>query len=78
MVIYVGGEFKKPGVYPWTNGMTLQDAFAAAGGFTEFAVHRIWLRHSDGSSDRFRWSSARPLTNNPTLRPGDSVINPRE
>jgi len=77
-LVYVSGEFHKPGVYTWTNGMTLKDAFTAAGGFTEFAWQRILLRHYDGSVERFRWSGKQPLTNNPALRPGDSVMNPRQ
>jgi hypothetical protein len=77
LLVYVSGEFCKPGPYTWTNGMTLKDAFSAAGGFTEFAWERIHLHHYDGSVERFSWSEKRPLTNNPALRPGDSVINPR-
>lgn len=76
--IYVRGEFRAPGPYPWTNGMTLKDSFAAAGGFTDFAVPRVRLEHWDGSSQRYQWSSTQPLTNNPVLKPGDKVINLRE
>jgi len=76
-LIYVEGEFKNPGVYPWTNGMSLQDAFAAADGFTVFALKWIILRHPDGSKEQYKWSTKRPLTDNPALRPGDSVSNPR-
>jgi polysaccharide export outer membrane protein len=76
--IYVHGEFKNPGQYPWTNGMTLRDAISAAGGFTDFAYERIRLVHPDGSSQFFKWSATHPLTNNAILRPGDSVINPRQ
>ena len=78
LLVYVSGEFKKPGCYAWTSGMTLKDAIAAAGGFTEFAWERIRLQHWDGSSERFRWSGKRPLANNPPLKPGDKVINPRQ
>jgi hypothetical protein len=58
--------------------MTLRDAFSAAGGFTQFAWERIYLQHWDGTVEKFRWSSEKPLTNNPALRPGDRVINPRQ
>jgi hypothetical protein len=58
--------------------MTLKDAFAIAGGFTDFAWEGIWLRHWDGSSDTHRWSSEKPLTNKPFLKPGDQVDNPRK
>lgn len=75
--IYVHGEFKSPGRYDWTNGMTLKDAIAAAGGFTEFAWPRIVIQHPDSSKQQYKWSSARPLRNNPALKPGDKVWNPR-
>lgn len=75
--IYVSGEFHAAGRYAWTNGMRLKDAFAAAGGFTDFAWHRIRLVHWDGTMEMYRWSSERPLTKNPLLKPGDKVINPR-
>lgn len=58
--------------------MTLKNAFLAAGGFTEFAVEYVILRHRDGTEQRFRWSVKKPLTNNPALRPGDCIINPRQ
>ena len=76
--IYVGGEFHNPGRYGWTNGMTLRDSFSAAGGFTEFAWEYIHLQHWDGTVEKFRWSSKLSLTNNPALRAGDKVINPRQ
>jgi len=78
LFIFVGGEFRNPGQFAWTNGMTLKDSIAAAGGFTDFAVSRIHLQHWDGSSERYKWNAKRPLTNNPALRPGDAVINPRQ
>jgi len=76
-LIFVGGEFTQPGRYAWTNGMTLRDAFAVAGGLTVFAESRIRLKHWDGSVERYKWSPKNPLTNNPTLRPGDSILNPK-
>jgi protein involved in polysaccharide export with SLBB domain len=77
-VIFVDGEFMNPGRYAWTNGMTLNDAFAAAGGFTDFARKRIRLRHWDGTTEYYRWSVHSPLTNNPALKPGDQILNPRD
>src|SRR6185312_11139085 len=35
--IYVNGTVRNPGAVAWTNGMTLQDAVNAAGGFADFA-----------------------------------------
>jgi protein involved in polysaccharide export with SLBB domain len=76
--VYVDGAFRNPGRYAWTNGMRLKDAIEAAGGFTEFSNHRIKLIHWDGISQRFRLRGDWFLTNNPVLKPGDSVLNPRE
>src|SRR5712671_6219187 len=47
--IYVYGDFRNPGRYDWTNGMTLTDAVSASGGFTEFASHRLRLQHRDAA-----------------------------
>ena len=76
--VFVRGEFRNPGRYAWTNGMTLDDAFVAAGGFTDFALLRVRVLHWDGSSETYRWGTQHPLTNNPALKPGDSVLNPRD
>ena len=75
--IHVGGEFKRPGAYPWTNGMRLKDAFDVAGGFTVFASKLVALtRPGEPRQHYFKWSTQRPLTNNPALKPGDSVYAP--
>jgi len=77
--VYVDGEFRNPGRYQWTNGMRLKDAIDAAGGFTEFARHRIKLIHSDGTSARsFRLVGDWVRTNNPALHDGDRIHNLRD
>ena len=76
--VYVGGGFRKPGRYSWTNGMRLNDAIEAAGGFSEFASRRIKLRHLDGTVETYRLRGNWTVTNNPALKPGDRVQNPRE
>ena len=75
--VYVDGEFRNPGRYLWTNGMTLKDAIEAAGGFNEFANRRIRLRHPDGTVESYRLVGDWAHTNNPALRPGDNIHNPR-
>jgi len=74
--IYVDGEFNNHGKYAWTNGMTLQDAIEAAGGFTEFSDRRVRLRHSDGTVQVYSLGHGYN-PNNPLLRPGDHIFNPR-
>jgi protein involved in polysaccharide export with SLBB domain len=78
--VYVSGEFRNSGRYAWTNGMRLKDAIDAAGGFTEFANHRIKIIHQDGTTQRYRLRGdwALGLTNNPVLKPLDAIINPRD
>lgn len=77
-IVYVDGEFRNPGRYPWTNGMTLKDAIDAAGGFTEFANHRIKIIHQDGTTQRYRLRGDWDWTNNPVLKQLDRIHNPRE
>jgi protein involved in polysaccharide export with SLBB domain len=75
--IYVNGDFRIPGQYAWTNGMTLQDAISAAHGFTDFAPRGLRIRHSDGSLDFYKLDSKMHLTNNPPVLPGDNILSPR-
>jgi hypothetical protein len=72
-VVYVAGSVKKPGEYPWTNGMTFKDAVGAAGGFSEFEPTRLKLRHRDGTVDAFKIKKADPFKHNPKLKSGDYV-----
>jgi protein involved in polysaccharide export with SLBB domain len=77
-VIYVDGEFKNNrAIYPWTNGMRLQDAMDAAGGLTDFATRNLRVRHADGSVEKYRLSPHYKPTKNPVLQPGDQIISPR-
>jgi len=76
-LIFMQGEFKNPGTYAWTNGMTLKDGIDEANGFTDFAPQKFRLQHWDGSVERFRMGAGRTLTNNPALRSGDSIFSPR-
>ena len=74
--IFTKGEFKGPGRYPWTNGMSLKEGVDAAGGFTDSATRRLQLKHWDGSQEFYRLGPGRTLTNNPALKAGDSIISP--
>jgi len=57
-------------------GLTLTNAIATAGGFTDFAdISRIDLLRGAGSIERYSYSLIiRGLTNNPTLQPNDRVL----
>jgi protein involved in polysaccharide export with SLBB domain len=74
--VYVAGEVIVPGRYAWTNGMTLQDAVSAAGGFTDFAPRRLRVNHN-GVSTLYRLGPDRTFTNNPAVQAGDSIYSPR-
>lgn len=65
--VYINGEVKKPGAYPFQPGLTLQKAIALAGGFTERASRRnIALAGSDGSENQ-------SVGLNTLIQPGDVV-----
>ncbi len=76
LFIYVGGEVKQAGRINWADGLTLTNAIAMAGGFTDFADRsRIDLRRRSGSLERYSYPRIiRGLTNNPTLQPSDEVL----
>jgi len=76
LFIYVGGEVKQAGRFNWVDGLTLTNAIATAGGFTDFAdISRIDLLRGAGSIERYSYSLIiRGLTNNPTLQPNDRVL----
>jgi len=81
----VGGEVGKPGKFDWRGDITLTQAIAIAGGFTEAAKHSqvlLFRRVSD------QWTSAkiinvkkmfesRDLLEDPDLKPGDMLFVPK-
>ncbi len=74
VVVYVGGEVKKPGSYPYEEGMTLVKAITLAGGFSDRAAeHKIRLT---------RRSPAGEVTLAPSLpdaiKPNDVIMVPEK
>ncbi|MGA1342824.1 MAG: polysaccharide biosynthesis/export family protein [Hyphomonas sp.] len=66
---YILGEVAKPGEYPYTNGLTVQNAVAAAGGFSYRANKKVvYIKSTD--SDR---EIAYDLTPSTVVRPGDTL-----
>ena len=66
---YILGEVGNPGTYPYTNGLTVQNAIAAAGGFTYRANKRVvFIKSID--SDR---EVAFDLNPNTVVKPGDTL-----
>ena len=65
---FVGGEVKSPGGFPFTPGMTVQQAIAQAGGFSDEASEQVWVTHEHEPA-----SSARIIDGQSPVRPGDHL-----
>lgn len=74
---YILGEVAKPGQYPFVSGMTVQQAVAAAGGFTYRANEKtIFVRRSRAASEgsvKVR-ESAIPVLPGDTIRVGQRYL----
>nr|MBV6630643.1 polysaccharide export protein [Oceanococcus sp. HetDA_MAG_MS8] len=67
--IYITGAVAKPGAYPFTPGMTVQQAIVLAGGETRFAADRYYLQRNNDSTDK-----QLRISNRSVLFPGDVII----
>ena len=69
---YILGEVRSPNTYPYTSGLTVLNAVATAGGFSERANTReVFIKHADQVEER-RYG----LTTTLQVRPGDTVRIP--
>ncbi len=66
---YILGEVARPGEYPYTNGLSVQNAIAAAGGFTYRANRRVVYIKSVDSANEVAYD----LTPGTVVRPGDTL-----
>ncbi len=66
---YILGEVRIPGEYPYTNGLTVQNAVAAAGGFTYRANKRVVYIKNAGGTEEFAYE----LTPSTLVQPGDTL-----
>jgi protein involved in polysaccharide export with SLBB domain len=66
---YILGEVGKPGEYPFTSGLTVQNAVAAAGGFTYRANKQIVYIKSIDSPAEVKYD----LTPGTVVKPGDTL-----
>jgi polysaccharide export outer membrane protein len=75
---YVRGEVKKPGRYPLMSGLTLVQAVAAAGGYTEFANPKRTSLLREGKTKEYdvREMERRPEKDIP-IKVGDVIVVPR-
>jgi len=69
---YILGEVNRPGSYPYVDGMSVQNAVAAAGGYTSKAVESgVYVRH-EGQSQEVRLDTDSPAQ----IYPGDVLRVP--
>ena len=80
---YILGEVMRTGEYPLVKHLTVLQAFALAGGFTEWASKKeiILLRHEAGKDKIFRINykditKGKDFSQNLKLRPDDTIIVP--
>jgi polysaccharide export outer membrane protein len=66
---YILGEVNRPGEYPFSEGLTVQNAVATAGGFTYRANQRqVYIKHrSEVAERKVRITAATPV------EPGDTI-----
>jgi len=68
--VYVSGEVRNPGAYPFAPGMTVRQAISLAGGFTEHAsAGRLRVvRQSEGKSHELK------VKIDDVVKPGDTLV----
>lgn len=66
---YILGEVEESGEYPYTDGLTVMNAVATAGGFTYRANTRVVYIKRDGSTQEM----AIALTPSTPVQPGDTI-----
>jgi polysaccharide export outer membrane protein len=78
--VYVTGEVGHPGVYPLLGSYRLLDILSAAGGVTSQGGYDISITHANDPDhpQSVRLNKQNPdTTNNPSMRPGDTVYVPQ-
>lgn len=67
---YVSGQVRRPGVYPFTLGLTVQQGLTLAGGLTDYASPgNIFVQHENApKTERVR------MTMDSQLLPGDTIV----
>lgn len=73
---YILGEVGRPGEYPYSAGLTVQNAVAAAGGFTYRANKRVvFIKRKDaGSEIAYELNPATTVEPGDTLRIGERIF----
>ncbi len=66
---YILGEVNKPGTYPYTTGLTVQNAVATANGYTYRAnTKKVFIKRESEKDEK-----AYPLSSTIPVAPGDTI-----
>ena len=79
-VYYVGGEVMHPGPEAYLGQTTVTKAIQAAGDFTQFASHKVWLTRAPPDGTRIHVDVNKALrdpSSDPSVFPGDQIEVPR-
>lgn len=70
---FILGEVQRPGTYPYSANLTVQNAVATAGGFTYRANRgRVYIRHANEAAEHaLRLDSSTPVMPGDTVRIGE-------
>lgn len=73
---FILGEVTRPGTYPYSANLTVQNAVATAGGFTYRANRgRVYIRHaSDQAEQAYRLTNSTPVLPGDTIRIGERLF----
>jgi polysaccharide export outer membrane protein len=76
--LYVGGEVRNPGRFPWSDDTTLMKAINTASGFTDYANRQKVQLTRGGKVDVYNCEDLqRNPAKDPPIRPGDTITVPR-
>ena len=70
---FILGEVKRPGSYPFKNGLTVLNAVAMAGGYTYRAKSNLWVITRGDSKE---WQAREVTAGDFQVRPGDTIMIP--
>jgi polysaccharide export outer membrane protein len=70
---FILGEVKRPGGYPFKNGLNVLNAVAMAGGYTYRAKSDIWVITRSGDKE---YQDREVRNGDFIVRPGDTIVIP--